>query len=277
MPDRLRQFSYVSPSKLAALEAQLARRLPFRGASAKLAVLGAEVTLSGESGEQRDDVVGRTLAVERKLKRRKLLTRLPDEGELDPSSHYVDEATWWNGLFAFTGDFSLEADAGRVVSYMLWRPWRDSIVLLAGSPENVLGERVVRDGVWAYGTTGTWATVLRFAESTFASDEPGFETVTSAPVSLTAENRDVAPSGLFDAPRGHALAVLCALHLSALPESRVETVFRVSQRFAIRTPGLLPTWADEALRAGPTGERGVELVRRCEAVYVGSPLYTALV
>jgi hypothetical protein len=277
MSERLRQFSYVSPPKLAALEAQLARRLPLRPASATVSLLGAEVSVSGESGEQREDLVRRTLAVERKLRRRKLVSSLPEEGELDPSRYYVDEATWWHGLFAFSGDFSLEADAGRVVSYMLWRPWLDSIVLLAGAPENVLGERVARDGVWAYGTTGTWATILRFAETTFASDEPGFETVTGAPPSSPAQSRDVAPSGLFDAPRGLALAVICARHLSTLPESRVETTFRVSQRFPIRTPGLLPRWAAEALGSGWAGDRRIELVRRCKAVYVGSPLYTALV
>lgn len=277
MPERLRQFSYISRSKVATLEAQLRRRLSLHGVSAKVTVPGAEVSVSGGSGEQQDDLVARTVGLERRLRRRKLVKSLAGESELDPSSYYADEATWWNGLFAFNGDFSLDQGAARVVSYLLWRPWRDSIVLLAGSPENVLGERVVRDGVWAYGTTGTWATILRFAERSFAADEQGFEAVTDASASVPGEGKKVAPSGLFDSPSGLALAVICARYLSTLPQSTVETVFRVSQRFPIRTPGLLPDWAVEALGDGGAGERRVELVRRCEAVYVGSPLYTALV
>jgi hypothetical protein len=277
MPERLRQFAYISRPKVATLDPQLKRRFPLQGLSAKVTVPGAEVTVSGERGEQEDDLVARTIGVERKLRRRNLVKNLAAESQLDPSSYYADEATWWNGLFAFSGDFSLSKDAGRVVSYLLWRPWLDSIVLLAGSPENVLGERVIRDGVWAYGTTGTWATILRFAETTFATDEPGYEAVTAASASTPAVGHQAAPDGLFDSPSGLALAVICARYLSALPHTTVETVFRVSQRFPIQTPGLLPDWAQKALGHGSAGGRRVELVRRCEAVYVGSPLYTAFV
>ena len=276
MTDRVRQFTYISKTKVAMLDSQMKRRIPLRDASAKIIVPGAEFSISGGgSSDQGTDLVARAVAVERKMRRRKQVKTLTNDVELSPSSYYADRSTWWHGLFAFKGDFSLDEGEGRVVSYVLWRAWNKSIILLAGSPENVLGERVARDGIWAYGTSGTWASILRFVETTFDKNEPDFQAVTGVGASDPGEVFEVAPLGLFDAPRGIALAVLCAGYLSRLPQNAIETVFSVSQRLTL-PPGLLPEWAAKALGDGSAGERRVALVRRCEAVYVGSPVFTAL-
>jgi hypothetical protein len=153
------------------------------------------------------------------------------------------------------GDFSLDGDGARVVTYLLWRRWQDSIILLAGSPENVLGERVVREGVWAYGTTGTWATLLPFAEAALRTDEPNIVGVASSAVRLEAGDlrwmdsdgvqadvqEEPLPPEMLDS-RALVLGALCLGQLSNLPTGQIDidTAFRVFQPHCAPT---CPAWS----------------------------------
>lgn len=287
MAKTLKYFSYISRAKVEMLEAQLRRGLTLRGVRVVFPGLG-DVNWTRE---QDDRLAERTRSLAKTMHRKKLVKTLDDEHELESSGFYRDESTWLNGLFSFKGDFSLEDETARVVSYLVWRQWSNSIILLAGSPENVLGEKVVRDGVWAYGTTGTWATIVNFAETNLRTDERNFVAVADRPARRASpglpwadwdaetfdEGEDEAPSGLFESPRGLALAVICARYLTALSRSRIETVFRVDERLDLRARGPLPEWVRDVLdEHGEEGD-GMELLRRCEAVYIGSPIYTAIV
>ncbi len=285
----MRQFLYISKTKVEGLEAGLwRRRKPEITLSASAP--GGLVKLDVKTPAQVADLYRRTDALIRKMERRNHLVPMPEQGELGFSDFYRDDSVWANGLFSFNGDFSLERADARVVTYLLWRRWQDSIVLLAGSPLNVLGEQVVREGVWAYGTTGTMATLVHFGETALRTDEANLVGV--APPGARPEAGGLSwmqggtgwPSAgqpeeelrpeILSSPPGLALAALCLGHLSSLPAGPIDTAFRVSQRLGVNLRGNVPRWTAELL--GRHGREELDFLRRCQVVYVGSPLFTAL-
>jgi hypothetical protein len=154
----------------------------------------------------------------------------------------------------------------------------------------VLGEQVVREGVWAYGTTGTLATLVHFAETALRTDEANLVGV--APPGARPEagglswteggtgwpspgqpDEELRPE-ILSSPPGLALAALCLGHLSSLPAGRIDTAFRISQRLPVNLRGNVPRWASDLL--GRRGREELDFLRRCQAIYVGSPLFTAL-
>lgn len=273
----LRHFSYISETKISMLEAQIASRRWAPGLSAKAGVPGfVEVGAQLASRAGNEELIKRTISLTKKLTKQELLRPLSSTGDLDTSLLYQDMSVWSHGLFAFTGDTSLAAQAS-VFSYLAWRRWNDAIILLAGSPHNVLGERIIRDGVWAYGTTGTWNSILQFVE-TLETDERNLtkEVPDAAWVEgMSPTSRALAP-GLLESPGGLSLAVLCLRHLSGLVVSQLETVFRIHRRIDLGVNAVLPQWVTRQLGRGPRGSEQANFLRQCRAVYTGSPLYTAI-
>jgi len=285
----MRQFQYISKTKVEGLEAILwRRRKPEITFSASAP--GGLVKLDVKPPAQVADLYRRTEALIRKMERHKQLVPMPEQGELESTDFYRDDAVWANGLFSFKGDFSLEQADARVVTYLLWRRWRDSVVLLAGSPLNVLGEQVVREGVWAYGTTGTLATLVHFTETALRTDEENVVGVAPAGAqpevgglswtdrgtgwpSASQPDEKLRPE-ILSSPPGLALAALCLGHLAGLPSGQIETAFRITQRLAVNLRGNVPRWAADLL--GRHGREQLDFLRQCQAVYLGSPLYTAL-
>ncbi|MEU6549069.1 hypothetical protein ABZ915_02110 [Streptomyces sp. NPDC046915] len=294
MTTGVRQYVYISKTKIGILEAELVRRFPLTGAlSAEIPGLGG-LELSPATPDQRTELYRRTGVVRRKLEKRKNSLPMPESGVLGTSAYYRDTSVWAHGLYSFAGDASLDGEGVRVVSYLAWRCWHDGIVLLAGSPLNVLGEDdlAVREGLRAYGTTGTWASVLRFAEEGLRTD--GDETSVAGVANgrrhhgdgealpwldwggrLTNVTEVPAPPELLASPRGVALAALCLGYLAALPASRMEVAFRVSQHLPLGLRGPVPPWVAELVGDEGTRPERLALLRRCRRVYVGSPLYTA--
>jgi hypothetical protein len=280
----MRQFLYVSRTKVEVLEADLSRwRRP--RVSAAVSVPGVRFNITPPAGDP--DLYRRANVLIRNMERRKHIVPMPEDGQLRNSCFYRDQSGWAQGLYSFKGDFSLDGDGARVVTYLLWRCWQDSIILLAGSPENVLGERVIRGGIWAYGTTGTWATLLHFAEAALHTDETNIVGIASPsdrpeagdlrwmdPDIVQADiQEEPLPSEMIDSPRAVALGALCLGRLSNLPTGQIETAFRVFQRLPLTLRGDIPSWVAELL----TESRDkVDVLRQCKMIYVGSPLYTAL-
>jgi hypothetical protein len=286
---QIRTFYYISEAKVAMLEAQLARRrflsLSF---TPKMEVAGLSVAAELK-GTPAEHLAARTAALVERMRKKKLLRPLNDAAELQTAGFYRDHAEWFNGLYAFKGRDGPDQRAVRVVSYLLWRRWKDALILLAGSPVHVLGERVVRDGVWAYGTTGTWAGMLNFVRNNLAPDEPdpaGVEEGSPAPEDAggflpwtewdAAAPDDGNPTLSFEPaeyPDGLALAVFCARHLTRLPREPAETAFTVVRRLDLN-PGADPLrWSREVRRVLPGG--GPLTLNGLTTVYVGSPIYTA--
>jgi hypothetical protein len=282
----MRQYEYISATKVDELEAGLSRwRKPATTITAGPPFLQVAVTTPSE----RADLYRRTNALVRKMEHRKEIVPMPERSELGYSHYYRDGSVWAHGLFSFKGDFSLGQADGRVVTYLLWRRWQDSIVLLAGSPMNVLGEQVVREGVWAYGTTGTMATLLHFTETALRTGEanlvgvapPGIQPKTEGLTWIDEEASWPAASGpgeelrpeILSSPPGLALSALCLGHLSALPAGAIETAFRIRQRLSVSLRGNVPAWAADLL--GRRDRAELDFLRQCQAVYLGSPLFTA--
>jgi hypothetical protein len=287
----VRQLYYISATKTEALEAELGggrrwlRRAEFTGgigvASTKI-----EAKLPGNPA----NILHRVGRLTRRMEKQGAMTPLPSAGSLTAGPYYRDEAEWAHGLFAFESDFGLGKET-RIVTYLMWRRWTDSLILLVGSPNNVLGEKVVREGVWAYGTSGTWTTVLRFAEHALRTDEPnlvGAETTEAAdrppdlawaPIdsAFTRSRERAAPTELWSSGSALALGTLCLGPLSRLPATRVDTAFRIFQRFELSLRANVPDWASEMIRKHRGTLDATEYLRNCRAVYVGSPLFAALI
>lgn len=284
----MRQFLYISKTKVDGLEADLwRRRKPQVTLTASVPGLKLAITTPSDMA----DLYRRTDALVRKMERRNHLVALPEQGELGYSQYYRDDSDWAHGLFSFKGDFSLEQADARVVTYLLWRRWQESIILLAGSPLNVLGEQVIREGVWAYGTTGTLATLVHFTETALRTDEtnvvglapPGtqpegeglswVEGAADWPASDHSD-QELRPE-ILSSPPGLALAALCLGHLSTLPNGRIDTAFRISQSLRVNLRGNVPRWAADLL-SQHGGREKLDFLRQCQMLYVGSPLFTAL-
>ncbi|MFJ8077265.1 hypothetical protein ACIQ7Q_25880 [Streptomyces sp. NPDC096176] len=291
----VRQYIYISKTKVEGLEATLFRKVPVTGRlSAEIPGIGGIELAPSPSGAQ-TDLHRRTHDVRRRLEKRKMITTLPGAGVLGTSDYYRDHSVWAHGLYSFAGDAALDGDGVRVVSYLAWRRWHDSIILLAGSPLNVLSEAdlLVRQGLRARGTTGTWATIIRFADSGLRGpdEESPLLGVTGSPNAQAPDTAGLpwadwhghlveltetpAPPELLVSPRGMALATLCLRYLSVLPAERIETTFRISQHVMLGHRGPLPARLLSILGEGGGGPERLRLLRGCKRVYVGSPVYTA--
>lgn len=286
----LRTYRYISKTKLGVLEAQLRRRWKWVLEAPTPAGGRAVLESHADPQEGAGDLVRRAEWLTKKMRQKHYIVPLDHQDGLVTSTYYEDKFEWFEGLYAFQGDISLEAGTTQLVSYLLWRRWRNSIILLAGSPENVLGERVVRDGVWAYGTTGTWGAVKAFAERNLRTDE--WNVVGVSGVSSTEEgsefpwiewdagslpdDSDTSPQELWavHTPRALALATLCVGYLAELPQRKINSTFQITDVLDLALSGQLPDWVETNLAAKHRGNELFKLIRGCEKVYLGSPLHT---
>ena len=169
-----------------------------------------------------------------------------------------------------------------VATYLLWRPFKESLILLIGSPSNIIGERVVHDGIFLPGTSGAMESLLSFVENNMTVDEDHlvpipnrasnpFTGVTSGEVDFRAEEVDQGPRSWFSSkePSGILLGLFCLRHLRRLPLMKIRTVFKL-----LRT---LPIPANDESRGVHTYDiYGRSNIANYKTIYVGSPLYTSI-
>lgn len=271
------------------LEPQLLKtRLPKITPTIK--VPGVDVQIQALDSQIGNILTGRLLRVVESLKKADQLKQLDQLSELRNGIFYQDQNTWHSGLFSFKGSESLHAGPLRAVSYLLWRSWNDSIILLAGSPLNILGERNVRDGLWAGGTSGTWQVMLEFASSCLRSDEEalvavgterkhsGHESVKWADLNSASfdESDEYMPMEMSQTADALTIATLCVRFLSRLPRSRVETAFTVFNELEMKRRVSLPAWTRTLLETPALDPNLRNVLMKCKKVYIGSPLYTAI-
>lgn len=287
-------FYYISKSKVAMLLPQLKGRRRISRFSPKVEVAGLSVSIDIAS-QQDSDLIGETLSLVAMLRKSKMLKSLDGVHRLNTNDFYHDNSTWFSGLFYFSNYGGVI-----VASYMLWRHWNDTIVLLIGSPLNILGEKVIRDGVFSPSTNGTWPEFLDFVRQALSTDENPFirsgyhisewheRVFGDIPLIKNHEwVRAVAelPKGSdFDEMFEHGynssqvgavdLGLFCIKYLSKLPQERVDTVFKIFKELEFRRREDLPRWVSELKKLSGYDDRG-DFVK-CKGVYVGSPLYTAL-
>src|SRR6266536_2804241 len=174
----LKYFEYISKSKVDMLEVQLRRRSFIRRIVGKVSAFGVTAELSADNNAD-ESLVQRSLILMRAMDKRSLRHPMNEEAEFNTSTFYEDRAEWSHGLFTFSGRSG--GGNASIISYLVWRRWNDAIILLAGSPLNVLGEHQISGDAQAPGTSGTWEAVMRFAQRSFpwSADESLYITSTS--------------------------------------------------------------------------------------------------
>jgi hypothetical protein len=188
------------------------------------------------------------------------------------------------------------------VAYFVWRKHGDSIIVLAGSPDYIIGTRVAKQGAQlsstgdAIDTIGS-SEILDVINSNEVSSVVmgGGRTnrrIPSAerPISIAARDRDTArdwfKKTVYTHSREVGLAIFCLNHLSNLPEMTIDTVFRIYSTYSSKGANLFEDlevehkegqqeyailYTEESLREAR--RIGMANIR---TIYIGSPLYTAI-
>jgi hypothetical protein len=184
-----------------------------------------------------------------KLDKEKLIHELHDGASLDDGSYWHSKATWRHGLFYFKGGIpkswrERSKDEALITSviYVAWTTIGNAIVLLVGSPNNVLGGKVAPEGIFIPGTSGAVDDVRALVDS-LRTDELDTVIYTKrweeelandipADIEIGSEHRyiDRSPIPLPGSDTDSyplSLAQFCLNYFSSLPQTRLETVFRV--------------------------------------------------
>jgi len=280
---RPKNFYYISQAKVELLKPQLGPTFSLPEISPKIELPGFGLGVDFKSTAPDKSLVRSLL---------KLLRPLAETQEMESNIYYTDTAEWYNGLFAFKGALGLGDEPVRVISYLLWRPWNNAILLLAGSPQHILGEAIVREGVYVYGTSGTLASILSFALQTLEAGEPnlvgdGPQRPVAHPSAETLPwlkldpatldvSEEILPPELPAASEALATGLMCVHYFSRLPKSCLELAFTPFRRLNFNRQADLPRWASELLNAPGLPDSLIDFFWKCRAIYIGSPLYTAL-
>lgn len=275
-------FYYISKTKVDMLLSQLRRsKLAIPKITPKVGVAGIEIEAE-ISSQARQGLIRDTVSLLTLMTKRKLIKELAEDPAINTRSYWHDESTWFNGLFLFRVEVDL-------ATYFLWKVFQDAIILLIGSPQNILGEKIVRDGVQIPGTSGMYDQILRFVDRNIQPDDivlatdkryqdhPYYEWLNLPSVVL-----ELASDAIFldefeslpSSSKALSLGFLCLKHLIGLPQSEIDTVFRLFQEYDLEHPRDLLNWGS-VLGGFPHITEQLKLVD-VRRVFVGSPIYTAL-
>ncbi|MEJ2559459.1 MAG: hypothetical protein P8186_25245 [Anaerolineae bacterium] len=277
-------FYYISKTKVDMLLSQFRHsKLAVPKITPKIDVVG--IGIEAEIGSQaRENLVKDTLSLLRLMTRRKLIRDLARNSAFDTRSFWHDEGRWFNGLYLFSAEVEL-------ATYFLWKAYQDAIILLVGSPLNILGEKIVRDGVRLPGTGGVCNEVHRFVDKIIGPDEmvlaadnrykghPYF-TRRKLPGATYEMANDAEFAETFEflrpPPRALSLGVLCMKYLVNLPKSEIDTVFKLFHRYDLEHPKDLLDWGLVLSSVSKQGIINRMRLERTRTVFVGSPIYTAI-
>ena len=264
----IKYYYYISRNKVNLLKGQINPKTTFSKLGAKAEIPGLSLELGVEKDAAHNDqtqLIEDLSTVIDSLRKQKEILPLVENSKLDSSLLYLDSSDWHHGLYSLK---MTEAEE-QVITYITWRTSQNRIFLLLGSPTNILGDAVVSEGS-EYSLPSS-RTVNKVVESSLQwefvqtlddcdamdSGEFSIKIDPSLPSPLKVDINNIASSKLIkaknDVLRGNALAIFCATDLARLPSSKLETVFKIYH--------VLPV----SRSAAPF-----------DAVYVGSPIYTAL-
>jgi hypothetical protein len=296
----MKYFYYISKPKVQMLQAQ-SRKPRFRltSISSKLGFGAASVTINAE--KQSATLINETLSLVRNLEKTKSLRPSSDLSKLDTAVFYHDQGLWHSDLFKFGSDFG-----SPTVTYALWRVAGDSLILLIGSPNNILGDKIVNGDCFVPGTSGAHLEILAYVDQCLTVDEPAAVRVgpsitygrnipvpepTNSPIIFPEDyderaykrdwsrhQEDKQSLQFLRNERGLSLAFLCLRQLTQLNETSLETVFRV---FSVHD---IPAEHETERFEGSWQFTPDELIQQArdlgildfERIYLGSPVYTAL-
>jgi hypothetical protein len=233
------------------------------------------------------------------LEKNHQLQSLADGSKLATKQFIRDMGTWHHGLFEFR---TMMNDS--IVTYLSCKAFDDYVVILVGSPNNILGERLVKEGVFVPGTSGAYYEIIDFVGNLIKTDEPRAVTTRPIPdyarahlsrgsdlpepidgtIDFEKDSRAIYPgsAGVFrgewgsrgsEQVRAAALLGFWSENLRNLAESSIDTVFKIFSKFELGTAtNKQEHWGEsEVLEKARRLHQG-----RYKTVYVGSPLYIAL-
>jgi hypothetical protein len=134
---------------------------------AKIDMICSQLGLADQLDPQAD-LPRRTLEVVGALEKRGLVRNLDPDSDLERGIFFFrTNSTWRHGLFYF------KAYDVTMVSYILWATHQSSLILLVGSPHNILGEKIAQDGVFVPGTSWAIDAIHQLLDS-MRVDEPHY-------------------------------------------------------------------------------------------------------
>lgn len=263
---------------------------------AKVEMLLPQFRLSSMHEESSEPLVVKAMRLLDVLYTAGSVLSLGDAATIDASKFYASKAIWHNGLFYFRTIVSV------TVAYFVWKKHGDSIIVLAGSPDNIIGTRVAKQGIHL-SSTGDAIDTIGSSEILDAinSNEASSVVVgggrtsrriprSERPISIPARDRDTTRNWFKEAVYTHSrevgLAIFCLNDLSNLLEMSIDTVFRIYSTYSSKGANLfedLEAEHKEGQReyAVLYTEEGLKEARRIgmanlRTIYIGSPLYTAI-
>jgi hypothetical protein len=263
---------------------------------AKVEMLLPQLRIKDMQEESSEPLVTKALRLIEKLDHENLVVALEDTNDIAASKFYASKAVWRTGLFYFGTMVSI------TVTYFLWRKHGNAIIVLVGSPDNIIGGRVATQGVNIPSTSDAIDSfgsmeILEAIDIDEVSSVVvgGGRTGSRIPpatkrVSLPARNLLRSDSWLRNMIYTHSrmigLAIFCLDYLSDLPEMNIDTVFRV---YSKSTSGRGSFFNDlkaeykKGRQEYPTlyTDAGLKEARRLgleklRVMYIGSPVYTAI-
>jgi hypothetical protein len=135
----------------------------------KVNMLGAQAGIAVSSSDE--DLSLRTIELTRKLEEHGEVADLSPDRRLGSSSYYRSSGLWRHGLFYFTAGGGPKPVGA--VSYIAWHVHDESIILLVGSPQNLLEQKEARDGIFFPGTSSAVDAIFQLLDSIHV-DEPHY-------------------------------------------------------------------------------------------------------
>jgi hypothetical protein len=277
----MKDYIYISLQKIDNIEGQFKEKsIKLENITPKIEILNA-LSISAETKiSSMENNISHVERFMRNAHKRGMIKNLSDINKLETDFICFDNSDWFNGLFYVDGGDHA------VVFYILWKGWQDSIILLTGSPKNILGEKSIRAGVDYFGTKGSLWQLAEMMKNTFkstnlnnlsgSSNEDVSEEMPISRIGVRRKGFDGQISSLNRVGSLSAVeaGVFCIKYLYQLPIAITETAFRIHQVLVFDSQKDLPIWFSE-IRDLDIDTSLRKRIEKCRQVYIGSPIYTA--
>jgi hypothetical protein len=259
-------FQYISKNKIDMLYDQLGSQIGLLEFTSKFGVQGAGVELGIKNDPTvNSSLIHRTRKVMIGLEKNKMLKPLIKyRRKINTKGYYSDTSLWHIGLYAYMSDTSglITSNTAKMV-YFAFKKRGNSLILLAGSPNNLLGIKSVDKQFEPSESTDLFLYrkhVFQHVLSYISAEEKSGIT---PPIFELLQNEEL-PYPLY-------LCNFCLLDLKELQETTIEISFKIYFQYNIGK--LLKNLVVEKFLLNFLGQ---ELDLDRSWLYVGSPLYTAL-
>jgi hypothetical protein len=198
---------------------------------------------------QQTDLPRQTLESVAELEKRGQITSMDEGTPLESGAFLRSISSWRHGIFYFRSAL----DDHTAATYVVWRECGRSLILLVGSPNNILGEQIAREGLIVPGSSGALSEIFALLEL-IGTEEPQYiESGPGPAVKIHGgheEHYGVCWQYTFGArSRALSLATLCFGYFGALPQARIEVLFRLFSKHSSKKASIYEDLRTEAFDA----------------------------